>query len=56
MSAQPMPPLPKPTPLCQGRIAGKRCGAKAVAKRDTEPRFVCEACLNKLTPEPPANG
>lgn len=54
--SEPMPALPKPVPLCQGRIGEKRCGAKAVAKRETMPRFVCEDCLNKLPPEPPADG
>jgi hypothetical protein len=51
-----MPPLPKPTPLCQGRFAGKRCGAKAVAKRETHPRFVCESCLKLLPPEGTSGG
>lgn len=44
-----MPPLPKPTPACQGRVGTKRCGQKAVVVRESDPRFVCESCLKKLT-------
>lgn len=46
--SEPMPPLPKPTPSCQGRIGTKRCGVKAVVRRETQPRYVCESCLRKL--------
>lgn len=51
VSTDPLPPLPKPTPDCQARNGTKRCGRKAVAKRDEQPRYVCEECLRRLEME-----
>lgn len=53
--SRPLVPLPKPTPVCQGRVGTKRCRNLAVTIRVDHPRFVCAVCLTALENLPPPN-